>query len=171
MRKILCAAGLATALCAAAAGDAPPAPAFTHMQAQDWLNSRPLTWPELSGHVVMVEFWAFDCWNCYRSIPWINALRARHPALQVIGVHTPELEQEYVRDNVVRKITELGVRHPVMIDNDYSYWNAMGNRYWPAFYLIDGHGRVRARYYGEMHEGDAQTRAIESVIGKLAAED
>ena len=170
MRRILCAVGLATAVAASAAVDAPPAPAFTHPREQDWLNSRPLTWPELAGHVVMIEFWTFDCWNCYRNIPWVNALRARNPQLRVIGVHTPELQQEYARDNVVRKVKELGVQHPVMIDNDYSYWNAMGNRYWPAFYLVDAHGRVRASYFGEMHEGDAQARTIESAMRKLAAE-
>ena len=32
-----------------------------------------------------------------------------------------------------------------MLDSDFSYWNAMANRYWPAFYLIDRQGRLGRR--------------------------
>jgi hypothetical protein len=46
----------------------------------------------------------------------------------------------------------------------------MNNRYWPAFYLIDRQGRVRAHYAGETHRGDAQARRIEADIGALLSE-
>ena len=147
-----------------------PAPAFTHVDPADWLNSAPLRWEDLRGQVVLLEFWTFDCWNCYRSIPWLHSVEARYPQLRVIGVHTPELPQEYLRDNVVRKLAEFKIRHPVMLDNDYSYWRAMDNRYWPAFYLIDRQGRVRAHYAGETHEGDRNARRIEAGIEALLAE-
>ena len=127
---------------AKAAEGGPAAPAFTHKAGSDWLNSRPLAWNDLKGKVVLVDFWTFDCWNCYRSFPWMKSVEEKFAArgLQVLGVHTPELPQEYLRDNVVKKVAEFGLKHPVMIDNDYSYWNAFGNRYWPAFYLVDQQG-------------------------------
>jgi len=156
----------------AAEGKAPNAPAFTHGTANDWLNSKPLNWGELKGKVVLVDFWTFDCWNCYRSFPWLKATEDKYAAqgLQVLGVHTPELPQEYVRDNVVRKVAEFGLKFPVMIDNDYSYWNAFGNRYWPAFYLVDKQGKVRGAYFGETHPGDLNARSIESAIETLLVE-
>ena len=43
----------------------------------------------------------------------------------------------------------LGVRYPVALDNDYGTWNAYGNKYWPADYLIDQTGRVRHIHFGE----------------------
>ncbi|MCI0401789.1 MAG: redoxin family protein [Gammaproteobacteria bacterium] len=148
------------------------APEFSHASAEEWINSEPLTLSALRGQVVLLDFWTFDCWNCYRSIPWINSLEQRYAprGLQVIGVHTPEFPHEKVRSNIVKKVNEFEIHHPVMIDNDYSYWRAMGNRYWPAFFLIDKQGRVRAAFFGETHEGDRNATQMEEAIEKLLGE-
>ena len=68
------------------------------------------------------------------------------------------------------KVDDFELHHPVMIDNDFSYWKAMHNRYWPAFYLIDKHGHVRARFVGETHIGGPRARAVEAAIEELLAE-
>lgn len=57
--------------------------------------------------------------------------------LVVIGVHRPELPQERDIANVRAAVKRLGITYPVMIDGEYSCWNALDNRYWPAFYLIE----------------------------------
>jgi len=149
-----------------------PAPDFTHNAPQEWLNSEPLRLQDLRGKVLLVDFWTFDCWNCYRSFPWLKAMEARlmPKGLQVIGAHSPEFEHEKVKANIETKIAEFGLEHPVMIDNDFSYWRAMGNRYWPAFYVIDKRGQVRAAFFGETHEGDRQAQKIEQTILDLLAE-
>ena len=46
-------------------------------------------------------------------------------------------------------IKRLGVRYPVALDNNYGTWNAYGNQYWPAKYLIDRNGHVRYAHFGE----------------------
>ena len=150
----------------------PNVPDFTHKAEADWLNSAPLSWTQLRGRVVLVDFWTFDCWNCYRSFPWLKDVEQKYAArgLQVIGVHTPEQPQEYVRDNVVSKVAGFGLKHPIMIDNDYSYWNAFGNRYWPAYYLVDPQGRVRNAFFGETHAGDSNAKRVEAAIEALLAE-
>ncbi|NGY06097.1 redoxin family protein [Solimonas terrae] len=149
-----------------------PAPAFTHRDAADWLNSKPLTLAGLRGSVVLVDFWAFECWNCYRSFAWLDTIEQRYgeQGLTVIGVHTPELASEYRRDLLQGKIAEYRLRNPVMIDNDHSYWQALGNQYWPAFYLIDRHGIVRGAFVGETHEHDANARQMQAAIEQLLAE-
>lgn len=154
------------------AAKAPLAPDFTHTAAEDWLNSPPLTWSDLKGQVILIDVWTFDCWNCYRSIPWLHTLDEKFPgkSFQIIGVHTPELPQEYVLANVKAKLKEFDVTNPVMVDNDYSYWNALANRYWPAFYLVDKQGRVRGRFIGETHAGDRNAKAMETQIAELLAE-
>ena len=151
---------------------APAAPAFTHAAATEWINSPPLRLESLRGQVVLLDFWTFACWNCYRSFPWLNELETRlhRRGLRVIGVHTPEFDHERVRASIEGKVAQYGLKHPVMIDNDFSYWNAMDNRYWPAFYLLDKQGRIRAHYAGETHSGDAQARRIEADIETLLAE-
>lgn len=148
------------------------APEFTHTAREEWLNSAPLKLADLRGQVVFVDFWTFDCWNCYRSFPWLKDMetRFRDRGLRVIGVHSPEFEREKVTANIRAKIAEFGLTHPVMIDNDFSYWKAMANRYWPAYYIIDRQGVIRAVYAGETHAGDAQAREIESVLEMLLQE-
>lgn len=170
-------ATLAVGQAVAPAGDAAgnegvPAPEFTHTAAESWLNGEPQSLALLRGRVVLVDFWTFDCWNCYRSIPWLKSLEARFAdePFSVIGVHTPEFEHERKPENVRAKIAEFGLTHPVMLDNDFSYWRAMGNRYWPAFYLIDKHGRVREAFIGETHEGDRQARRVHDAVTALLKE-
>lgn len=148
------------------------APAFTHSNKDAWINSPPLNLEQLRGQVVMLDFWAYGCWNCYRSFPWLKELESRYhdQGFSVVGVHTPEFDSEKVRSNVVAKVEEFGLNHPVMMDNDYSYWKAIGNRYWPTFYLIDKKGNLRAQFIGETHTGDSRAAKIENAIQILLAE-
>lgn len=148
------------------------APAFTHRDPADWINSPPLDLAALRGRVVLLDVWTFDCWNCYRSIPWLKSVESRYApeGLQVIGVHAPEFEHERVRSAVERKVKEFGIVHPVMLDNDFSYWNALENRFWPTYYLIDRRGNLRAYYVGEMHSGQARARAVEARLEELLRE-
>lgn len=157
---------------AAAPGASLPAPEFTHRRAEDWINSPPLSVKDLRGKVVLLDFWTFDCWNCYRSFPWLKSVERKfnERGLAVVGVHTPEFAHERVRANVERKVKEFGLEHPVMLDNDHSYWRALANRYWPAFYLIDKRGQVRGLYVGETHAGDRRATEVEARITELLAE-
>jgi len=149
--------------------DAPELPA---PDAQNWINSEPLQLAHLKGKVVLIDFWTFDCWNCYRSFPWLKQLESdlKDEPFIVLGVHTPEFAHERVRKNVEAKVIEFGLEHPVVMDNDFGYWKAMENRYWPAFYLLDKQSRVRAVFFGETHQRDAQARAIRAVINRLLSE-
>ncbi len=160
-------------LCAANA--APPlerAPEFTHTATADWINSPPLKLESFGGRVLLIDVWAFECWNCYHSFPWLKGLEAKFSpkGLALLGVHSPEFPNERVRENVIAKVKEFGLKHPVMLDNDFSYWKALDNQYWPAYYVIDKQGRVRGRFVGETHADDAQARKVEALITKLLAE-
>ncbi|OOZ37564.1 redoxin family protein [Solemya velesiana gill symbiont] len=149
-----------------------PAPEFTHQAAAEWLNSDPLSLQSLKGKVVLVDFWTFDCWNCYRSFPWLHSVeeKFKDKPFQVIGVHTPEFQHERKRANVEKKIKEFKLTHPVMMDNDFSYWNATGTRYWPSFYLIDKRGQLRYLFIGETHVGEKRAEQVEKAIASLLAE-
>jgi cytochrome c biogenesis protein CcdA/thiol-disulfide isomerase/thioredoxin len=135
-----------------------------------WFNTpgdRPLTLASLRGRVVLVDFWTYTCINCIRTLPYLKAWDAtyRDKGLTIVGVHTPEFAFEHEASNVESAIGRFGLRYPVAQDNNMGTWNAYGNEYWPADYLIDAKGRVR---YAAAGEGDyAQT---ETAIRALLAE-
>jgi len=67
----------------------------------------------------------------------------------IVGVHSPEFSWEKPYGSVVDATKKLGVRYPVVQDNNLDTWNAYGNQYWPAEYVIDAKGRVRYTHFGE----------------------
>jgi cytochrome c biogenesis protein CcdA/thiol-disulfide isomerase/thioredoxin len=126
-----------------------PAPDFAGIDR--WLNSPPLTLKQLHGKVVLIDFWTYSCINCLRTLPHVEAWDRlyRKDGLVIVGVHTPEFAFEYVPANVRAAVKRLGVNYPVALDNRYGTWNAYGNQYWPAKYLIDRRGDVRYAHFGE----------------------
>ena len=85
--------------------------------------------------------------------------------LTIVGVHSPEFFWEKSYDKVVDATKRLGVRYPVVQDNNFAIWNRWGVRAWPTRLLVDRKGVVRYRHIGE---GDyAETEAM---IRRLLAE-
>ena len=85
-----------------------------------------------------------------------------------MGVHTPEFAFERDAGNVERAIAQNGLRYPVAQDNDYATWDAWGNQYWPAKYLIDARGRVRYAHFGE-GDYDETESAIRALLAEAGA--
>ena len=144
-------------------------PEFTETSAETWINSAPLRKQDLQGKVVLIDVWSYGCWNCYRSIPWLNSLEAKFDPEKflIVGIHTPEFDHEHDREKVVKKCEEFMVTHPVMMDNDFAYWKALRNRYWPTFYVVDQKGNVQGVFIGETHQGDKRAKKVERLITKL----
>src|SRR5581483_11962635 len=132
-----------------------------------WINSDPLTLKSLRGRVVVVGFWTFGCYNCRNTLPSVKSWDARYrdKGLTIIGVHTPELQSERNLDNVRREVAELGIKYPVVTDNDNAIWNAYGVEAWPTWFVVDKQGRVRG-----MHVGEGAYDETEQLIKKLLAE-
>lgn len=129
-----------------------PAPSIRGIE--QWFNTpggQPLDLQELRGRVVLIDFWAYSCINCQRSIPhvvaWDDAYR--DTGLTVIGVHSPEYAFEKEPRNVEAGIKSFGITYPVALDNSLATWTNYRNRYWPAHYLIDARGTVRHIAFGE----------------------
>jgi thiol-disulfide isomerase/thioredoxin len=119
--------------------------------ATTWLNSPPLSAAGLRGKVVLVDFWTYTCINWLRTLPYVRAWaeKYREHGVVVIGVHTPEFPFEHDLENVRRAVQDMRVSYPIAIDNDYAIWDAFNNHYWPALYLVDAQGRIRAHHFGE----------------------
>jgi cytochrome c biogenesis protein CcdA/thiol-disulfide isomerase/thioredoxin len=144
------------------------APDFTGIKT--WLNTpggQALSLEKLRGKVVLVDFWTYSCINCLRTLPYLKTWYSTYAkdGFVIVGVHTPEFAFEHDVSNVRNATHEYGVKYPVAIDNGYGTWNAYGNQYWPAEYLIDARGDVREAKFGE---GDYNK--TENAIRSLLAE-
>jgi thiol-disulfide isomerase/thioredoxin len=143
---------------------APAAPEISH---GIWINSEPLTLKSLHGRVVLIEFWTFACYNCRNTLPSLTKwdVQYRDKGLTIIGVHTPELDFERDIEKLRREVAGLGIRYPVVTDQDYSTWKAYGVEAWPTLFVLDKQGRVRWTHTGEGYYDET-----ERVIKELLAE-
>ncbi|WP_300269176.1 cytochrome c biogenesis protein DipZ [Microbacterium sp.] len=137
---------------------------------EQWLNTpqgAAVDLKDLRGQVVLIDFWAYSCINCLRSLPHVVAWDEtyRDAGLQVIGIHSPEYAFEKDAANVASGIESFGIDYPVALDNNLSTWTNYRNRYWPAHYLIDAEGTVRHISFGE-----GNYEATEKLIRQLLAD-
>ena len=142
-----------------------PAPEFQGIH--KWLNSEPLTIAGLKGKVVLVDFWTYTCINCIPTFPYLANWNSRYAedGLVIVGMHSPEFEFEKITANVAASARSAGLVYPIAQDNSFATWNAYGNRFWPAKYLVDKDGVIRYTHFGE-----GSYRATEEKIRYLLEE-
>src|SRR5215204_1347374 len=149
------------------------APDFTGTQ--EWFNTAggdSLSMAELRGTVVLIDFWTYTCINCIRTLPYLEAWQRRYGSkgFAVVGVHSPEFPFEKDADNVRAAIRQNHLTYPVVQDNDLATWDAWGNQYWPADYLVDAQGNVRHAHFGE-GDYDETERAIRTLLDEAGHRD
>jgi alkyl hydroperoxide reductase subunit AhpC len=125
-----------------------------------WINTaggKEINLASRRGKVTIVEFWTFACDNCLANLPayanWQKQFADRD--VVVIGVHTPETESERVTANVARRVKQLGITSPILVDRDHENWDRWQVEAWPTVYLVDKQGRIRYRWVGELNYRNA----------------
>ncbi|TSC58466.1 MAG: Thiol-disulfide isomerase [Parcubacteria group bacterium Greene0416_79] len=129
-------------------------------------DGKPVTIGEFIGKkVVLIDFWTYSCINCQRTTPYLNAWYERYKdrGLVIFGIHTPEFEFEKIYQNVLEATKRVGIKFPVVLDNDYSTWTAYKNRYWPRKYLIDIDGYIVYDHLGEGAYEETEKRIQEAL--------
>jgi thiol-disulfide isomerase/thioredoxin len=141
-------------------------------RADAWLNSKPLTAPDLNGKVVLVQFGTYTCINWIRTLPYIRAWAEKYKdkGLVVIAVHTPEFSFEKNIENVCWATKAMKIDFPIAIDNKMEIWNAFNNQYWPALYFIDSKGIIRSSQFGE-GEYEKSERIIQQLLSEAGVHD
>jgi thiol-disulfide isomerase/thioredoxin len=136
----------------------------------NWINSEPLKLKDLRGRVVLIEFWTFGCINCRNTLPFIKSWHDRYQdkGLTVVGVHSPEFDEERDVEKVRSEVASLGIHYPVVTDNDYQTWNAYNVEAWPTAFLLDKQGRIRWKHVGEGDYAEAE-RMIQQLLAEKEA--
>lgn len=142
-------------------------PKLPLLEQKCWFNAEPDIVNNLTGKIVLIDFWDYTCNNCIRTFPYISEWHKRYAdkGLIIIGVHAPEFEFAKERENVARAVADFSLRYPIVMDNDLTIWNYLSNRCWPARYIFDIQGMLRYHHVGEGNYAE-----IETMIQKLLCE-
>jgi len=145
----------------------PPLP--TNYEASRYINVSPqqITKEQLKGKLVLLDIWDYTCVNCIRTLPYIKEWNNKYKdkGLVIIGVHSPEFEFEKTPGNLDSAVKKFGLDYPIIADNDFEIWKSMANNYWPAKYLFDYNGKLRAAHFGE-----GEYQEFEAFIQKVLLE-
>jgi cytochrome c biogenesis protein CcmG/thiol:disulfide interchange protein DsbE len=108
------------------------------------------------GRLVFLDFWATWCAPCKDSIPLVQRFRRAHPGVDVVSVDVGELP-DFVRPYVAKlKMAD------VVLDPDQTVAHAFGVSGYPTLVVIDGTGRVRARWVG--FDPDIEREMADAVV-------
>ena len=165
-RRLLLAAASASAATACLPAEAAGRGAPGFVGIDGWLNSGPLSMAGLRGRPVLVNFFARSCINCIHAMPYLKSWYAKYSdrGFVVVGVHTPEFEVEKSRPALEAAVERFGLRYPIAEDNQSATWNAWGNNYWPAEYLVDQRGRIVHTHVGEGGYSETE-QLIQNLLG------
>ena len=131
-----------------------------------WLNTPGGARPDLSGKIVLLDFWTFCCANCLHVLDELRELEHEFAdSVVVVGVHSPKFEHEADRDALIDACERYEVRHPVLDDPELSTWKAFAVRAWPTLSVIDPDGYVVAQMSGEGHG-----HGLRALLAELVAE-
>jgi peroxiredoxin len=138
-----------------------------------WVDGeRKARWVDLRGKVVLLHFYAFQCHNCHANFSIYNRWNStlRDHGIEVVGVQTPETDDERDAGKVVAAAKKAGFEFPVLVDLKSANWDAWGTTMWPTVYVIDRRGYVRHWWMGELRWKGAQgDQEIERLAKRLSA--
>ncbi|MBZ5734674.1 redoxin domain-containing protein [Nocardioides sp. TRM66260-LWL] len=132
---------------------------------EGWINLVGDRIPRLSGRPTLLTFFSASCLACVRDLARTSALADAYPDAQFLGVHSAEYPLE-TREVVQQALTRTEVRYPVALDTDTETLDAYRSPGWPAHFLVDSSGTVRAVGLGA---GGLET--LETGLRRLLAEE
>jgi thiol-disulfide isomerase/thioredoxin len=130
------------------------------------LNSQRWTAAELSGQVVVLNFWATWCAPCVEEMPTLQALHNNtERAPRVLAVNVKE-----TASTVRRFIAAQRLDMPVVLDPHGDLARQWGVRVYPTTVLIGSDGRARWRVVGEVDWQGAEARGWLSELQRTEKE-
>lgn len=152
---IVAVAGWTAALSGCSRAGASPIP---FPEGAPWYNvSRPLTWRDLAGRAVLLDFFTPGCINCIHMLPVEDALKRRFgKRLAIIAVDSPKFKASASAAGLIAFIHRYRIQDPVLLDASNRLWDAYGIPAWPTFVLVGPSGKLLGSYIGEQSISDLE---------------
>jgi thiol-disulfide isomerase/thioredoxin len=106
------------------------------------------------GKIVVLNFWATWCVPCRAEMPELQRLADDLDGKPFV-LWAIDLQEDQATIDQFRR--ELGLRLPVLLDEDGIVTRAYGVRALPATFLVDQQGVLRQQRLGPLVEGEADT--------------
>jgi thiol-disulfide isomerase/thioredoxin len=123
---------------------------------------------DLSGKVVLLDFWASWCGPCKASFPVLDGLQKKYGArgFKVLAINVDEDAAK-----MERFLADHPVSFPVLRDARQKLVEAAGVEAMPSSFLVDRGGAIRFTHVGFRAETTPEelNREIESLLGPGAA--
>ncbi|WP_269928357.1 NHL domain-containing thioredoxin family protein [Kocuria massiliensis] len=148
--------------------DRAPRVRASELTGRNWLNTggKNLTWSDLRGKIVILDFWSFCCINCLHVLDELRPLEEEFSdVLVTVGVHSPKFEHEADPDALAAAVDRYDIAHPVLDDPELNTWQAYTARAWPTLVVVDPEGYIVAHLSGEGH-----VQGLVSLVRELAEE-
>lgn len=156
------------------------------LDATAWANGSPITWEDLRGKVVLLDFWAVWCRPCIATFPHLREWHETHGArgLQIIGVTKyyrygwnaetarPERAADLAPEDERKALDQFAAHHRLghpfaIVEEGSTLYEHYGVSGIPQAVLIDKQGVVRLIQAGS---GAASARKLGEMIETLLAE-
>ncbi len=113
----------------------------------------------LRGQVVLIFFWTADDPTCAAAIRLLNDWYAswKDRGFEIVGVFCPAWEQMRAESFAFEEIRKRKIAFPVVFDGQGALRAAYGLWAWPAFFLVDRQGYIRAQESGPFRETKLKT--------------
>ncbi len=134
-----------------------PAPNFTLKS----LSGENIKLSELTGNVVLINFWASWCGPCRQEMPFLNAIHNKYEALgfTVLGVN---VEEEVA--NARSFIAERPVDFPILFDSNNKVSELYKVIAMPTTVVIDRNGKLRFLHQGYQSGDEVEYRKMVKIL-------
>ena len=106
------------------------------------INGKPVRSPDISGKVVVVDFWATWCGPCLKAIPEMVELQTeyKNEGLMVLGIH----DSRRGSDQMAKIAQDKKINYPLFVDDKEQSARSWNVRFWPTIAVVDRAGKIRA---------------------------
>lgn len=110
--------------------------------ATGWLNSEPLSWPQLAGKPTVVYFWSGTCERCLGTGMDLARNWSRISGLNWVWVHAPEFAFERDASLGAAEAQTFNLSGPIALDYQSRLWPVYSNHSQDVLYVVAANGTL-----------------------------